>query len=288
MAETSYPYRDQEITDAQYSDFARDYAPSGVIKRTAAGTDLQVTASSTGMEVTVAAGRANLRGHRYRNSAAKKLTIEEKSTYPRIDTVVVRSEYGSAKSARLVVKKGAPTVPPTAPVAPDIEQSEEGTWEEPLCDVPVSASTVTIAQSTLKDRRTLVTPASAPVVLQDSGFHWQDHQSEVGLARDGVLRPIRAFNYQATARGLYMIVASYNWRCAGGGAGLDSILVDGVNVSSPKRAHSRGSSAPMPTTLVVVVPLPSGSHSINLSASTDSASAAARIFSDFDIDIYPI
>jgi len=165
MAETSYPYHDQDVTDAEYSDFARDYAPNGVIKRSTDGGDLKVTADSTGMKVKVAAGRANVRGHRYRNSVSKDFTIPPKDTYPRVDLVVVRSEYGSVNDAHIVVKKGTPTPSPTVAKAPDPEQTADGVWEEPLAEVAVSASAVTITAANVTDKRRLITPGELPPIM---------------------------------------------------------------------------------------------------------------------------
>lgn len=183
MAENSYPYRDQEISDADYSDFARDYAPSGVVKRTTDASDLKVSADSTGMKVKVAAGRANLRGHRYKNTATKELLIDPKDDNPRVDAVVVRSEYGSVKAATLVVKKGKPAASPTAPVAPSLEQTLDGIWEELLAEVSVSASAVTITAANVTDRRKLITPGELPPLIHADA-------ARGGKAYDGTSRLI--------------------------------------------------------------------------------------------------
>lgn len=168
MAEESYPFVDQPVTDVQWADLAREYHATGVIQRTTDGSDLKVTADSSGLKVKLAAGRADVRGHRYRNTTTKELGIDGGSGQPRIDSIVLRREYAGVNNIRVFVKKGTPA--PTSPKPPELEVSETGVFEYALADVAVSANAVTITPANISDRRRLYASLAGEGQFGDAPF----------------------------------------------------------------------------------------------------------------------
>ncbi|KAK2701927.1 hypothetical protein QYM36_019428 [Artemia franciscana] len=118
--------------------------------------DLEVTGDSSGLNVKVAAGAGYVRGHYYASTAIETLTIDAGDGNPRIDTVVLRLEYGSVNDIHLVVVKGTPAA---SPVAPSLTQTETGVYEFPLANVAVAAGAVTISAGNVTDRRLMFAAA---------------------------------------------------------------------------------------------------------------------------------
>lgn len=151
MAQTSYPFDNQDTTETQYSQLFRRLQSSGVAG-TPDSTDLKVTADSSGMSVKVAAGFAIVRGHAYRSDAQETLTITASATNPRRDLVVLRLDP-STNSITLAVKAGTPAASPTDPA---LTQTENDVFEIALARVEVPANAVTITSSNVLDRRTFI------------------------------------------------------------------------------------------------------------------------------------
>ncbi|WP_425836931.1 hypothetical protein [Microbacterium sp. PA5] len=145
MTQRSYPFVNGSTTDAEFSAMFKQVFPSAVIS------GLTVSADSSGLNVKVAAGTAYVRGHFYSSNAQETLAVDAGSAQARIDTVVLRLEYGSVNDVRLVVKKGTPAA---SPAAPTLTQTDSGIYEFPLANIAVAASAVTIAPGNLTDRRT--------------------------------------------------------------------------------------------------------------------------------------
>lgn len=152
MTEFSYPFAGQGATsNPEWSELMRDALPTGIVAPGNIGTALRVFADSTGLQVKVPAGLANVRGHRYRNSAQKTLPIESNPDgQPRIDTIILRLQYGGTNNIRLAVKKGLPA---ETPAPRTLEQTDDGVYEEPLADVLVRPSAATILADDITDRR---------------------------------------------------------------------------------------------------------------------------------------
>lgn len=151
MTQTSYPFDNQDTTETQYSQLFRRLQSTGV-SGTPTGTELKVTANSSGMSVKVAAGFAIVRGHAYVSDAEETLTISASATNPRRDLVVLRLDP-SSNSVTLAVKAGTPAASPTDPA---LTQTENDVFEVPLARVEVPANAVTITSSNVTDRRTYI------------------------------------------------------------------------------------------------------------------------------------
>lgn len=162
MAERSYPFVDGETTDVEFSEMFRDIVPSSVYS------GLQVTGDSSGLNVKVAAGAGAVRGHRYKNTSQVTLAIVAGEGQPRIDTIVLRLEYGAVNDIHLAVKKGTAAA---SPAAPTLTQTDSGVYEFPLANVAVAAGAVTIAAGNVSDRRAFFRDAlrrSVGIVVQST------------------------------------------------------------------------------------------------------------------------
>lgn len=151
MAQTSYPFDNQDTTESQYSQLFKRLQLTGV-SGNPSSTDLKVSANSSGMQVKVAAGFAIVRGHAYNNDAEVTLTITAAATNPRRDLVILRLDP-SANSIVLAVKTGTAA---SSPVDPSLTQTDEGVYELPLARVTVAANSVTVSASDVADRRTFI------------------------------------------------------------------------------------------------------------------------------------
>lgn len=150
MTERSYPFVGGTTTDAEFSAMFRQVFPASVID------GLAVSADSSGLQVKLPAGSGFVRGHYYKNSADILLPIEPGASNPRIDTVVLRLEYGTANSITAKVVKGTASASPTRPA---LVQTDTGVFEFPLADVPVASGAVTIPAGDVIDRRLMYADA---------------------------------------------------------------------------------------------------------------------------------
>ncbi len=117
------------------------------------GGELQVTASSTGMNITVAPGFVYIHSHFGILKAAVQLPIAPShALLPRIDLAVVRARYQPSPGSviELDVFQG---VPAASPQAPTVTQTDGAIWELPLARISVSAGAVTIGQGQISDAR---------------------------------------------------------------------------------------------------------------------------------------
>lgn len=141
MAETAGPFDTVAWSQDQWYRFAASWAPSGVLDVPAAsvGTgSLAVTAS--GLTLTLAAGRAWVRGGGYENTAAKTISVTANANAnARRDRLVLRRDL-SAKTITPVVLAGTPSA---SPALPSLTQVEAGQWDVPLCNWTTPASSGT-------------------------------------------------------------------------------------------------------------------------------------------------
>lgn len=151
MTQTSYPFDNQDTTEAQYSQLFRRLQSSGVAG-VPGSTDLKVSADSSGMNVKVAVGFAIVRGHAFKSDADVTLTVPAASTNPRRDLVVLRLDP-SANSIVLAVKSGTAAASPSDP---SLTQTETDIYELALARVDVTANAVTISASNVTDRRSYI------------------------------------------------------------------------------------------------------------------------------------
>lgn len=149
MAITGGPFHGQDTTEDEFSRFAREFARDGVVG-SIGDTTLKVTADSSGMTVSVAAGLIIGRGYWLRNTAAYAVTIAAAhATLDRIDRIVARFDPTTDAVAlvRLAGDTGAPTTPPA------LTQTDTGIYELPLATVAVAHGVVTIAAGNVADER---------------------------------------------------------------------------------------------------------------------------------------
>lgn len=147
MATTSYPFDSQEVSEAQFSQWAREFQDSGVAG-SANGDSLKVSADASGMSVKVQPGFAIVRGFAFLSTAVESVSISSANSSSRIDRVVLRLDP-AINSIALAVVKGTP-----GGGAPSLTQTDTGIYELPLAKVTVGANATNIAASAVEpDRR---------------------------------------------------------------------------------------------------------------------------------------
>lgn len=146
MAQTSYPFDAQSVSETQYSAYFRELQDSGVIG-SSDSTALKVTATGTGMNLSVAIGAAIVRGHFYNSSAVETITLAAADTAARTDRVVLRLDP-AANSIVLYVIKGTP-----GGQVPGLTQTDSGTYDMVLANVTVGASVTSISAASVVDQR---------------------------------------------------------------------------------------------------------------------------------------
>ncbi|WJN62880.1 minor tail protein [Streptomyces phage phiScoe23] len=149
MAQSSYPFDGQTVSETQYSTLFRELQDSGVAA-SASSSDLSVTADSTGMNVKVQPGTAIIRGHAYSSTAVETLTIAASESQARTDRIVLRLDP-AANSIVLAVIKGT-----AGGGVPALTQTDTGIYEMVLGNVAVGADVTTITTSNVSDQRRFV------------------------------------------------------------------------------------------------------------------------------------
>ena len=108
MAETYGPFDSgagSGILEAQWSDMAMGYGPSGIVPGEA--NELELYADSTGMQVKVKTGRMITMGHFYNSDSERTLSITAShATLDRIDNVVVEINWTTNVITSKVVDSG--------------------------------------------------------------------------------------------------------------------------------------------------------------------------------------
>lgn len=146
MAQTSWPFENVDTSETQFSQMFRNMGEG--VKGSLVGGELKVTAG-TGLQVSVAAGQALVRGHYYSSTVSETLTHgTANGSNPRIDTVVLRLDP-TANSIVLAIVAGTAA---SSPVAPTLTQTDAGTYEYPLANVLIPAASTSV--STITERRT--------------------------------------------------------------------------------------------------------------------------------------
>ena len=188
MAEECYPFDNSPAaTEIQWIRMAQVWQMDGV-DGLPSGTSLKVSATS-GLNVSVAAGDANIRGVHYRNSSAKTIGLAtNNAASARIDRIVVRVNTSTNVGT---IDKITGTAA-SNPVAPDMTYTDT-TFDLSLATVRVEANDTI---STVTDKRTFV---GRPVVFCTS----QNRPDSRG-------RPLLAFETD-TNRVIYT-KGDNNWR----------------------------------------------------------------------------
>jgi hypothetical protein len=144
MTYTSFPFDQQDTTEAQYSSLFRELQDSGVIGGYG-DTTLAVGANSSAMSVTLQPGSAIVRGFHFTNDAVATLTIGASGGTVRYDAVVLQLDP--------VANTILPVVKANATATPTLTQTDTGVFEILLAVVTVPASAVTIASGNVADKR---------------------------------------------------------------------------------------------------------------------------------------
>lgn len=177
MAETSFPFENIDVTESQFSRWARNFQDTG-IKGVPGDTNLAVTADDTGLLVTVAAGQAFVRGHYYINSEDLEVTILSSGTNTRIDAIVLELDPVANRVAVRAVRGDEVT---SSPVAPTLTQTDVGVYQMLLGYVVIPNDTTSITQAMILDRRpfmgqrvgiwTTETRPANPIANQTFGYN---------------------------------------------------------------------------------------------------------------------
>ena len=168
---------DRKYNADQMSDYFRGIVNEGVFQHLNGG--LAVVAG-TGMEVTVATGRAIVQNKWVQNDAAFPLTIEAASdTYGRKDAVVIRLSYTN-RNISIVVKTGTPAASPTAPSM----TRNSTTYEMALAYVNVSAGATSV---TVTDKRSDTTVCGWATVAQQTSGEVDAMLNDMKTGFDGVV-----------------------------------------------------------------------------------------------------
>jgi hypothetical protein len=182
MAQTSWPFENQNTTEIQYSDLFRRIQSSGVAGDPSVA-DLKPFGDSSGMQVKVPAGFAIVRGHAYFSNATETIAITAAAANPRIDIVVLELNPTANTTILKMVNGTAAAVP----VAPTLTQTTDGLFQLALASVTVPANATTIAAGNVTDVRTFLgtqfgrwtsTTRPASPVVGNSGFNVTSGQPE--------------------------------------------------------------------------------------------------------------
>jgi hypothetical protein len=177
MAKTFLPLAKSPIsTPDLWSRVARNWLATGVIK--AYLNELQVYADSTGMQVKVKSGAANVQGIYFDSDAEEVLSIAAaNASNPRIDRIIVRLDL-PADSIDLAVLQGVPAV---SPVAPALTQNSTR-WEISLAQVYVGANVSTIADGNITDERKFTQNANNVKLTIGTGLFFTNGSSNIAQA----------------------------------------------------------------------------------------------------------
>lgn len=138
----------REYTADEFAEYFRRVLTDGIFN---GGTNLQVTADGTNMNVNIADGYAWIQGYMYKVYGAHTLTLDTADpTYDRIDRVVLRLDKSLEKrSIEAVVLKGTPSATPTPPAL----TRNDNVYELSLAQVRVIAGKSFIEGFQITDER---------------------------------------------------------------------------------------------------------------------------------------
>ena len=151
MAQASYPFENIDVSETQFSRWARNFQETGV-KGVPNDLNLKVTADNSGMQVRIAAGEAFVRGHYFENTLQATLAIDSTDAQTRIDAIVLELSHIENK-IQIKAIKGAQV--DSSPVAPTLTQTES-VWQLPLAYLTIPNNTTSILDGMLSDVRTFM------------------------------------------------------------------------------------------------------------------------------------
>jgi hypothetical protein len=178
MAEASYPFENVDVTESQFSFWARNFQETG-IQGAPTGTELEVSAEGSTLSIDVAVGQAFIRGHYYTNSTIKNIAVPTAGINTRIDLVVLELDPTLNKiEAKLILGEAVSS----SPVAPTLVQTDTGIYQLHLATLTIPNSTLAITSEMLVDWRTFMshrigvwttaTRPADPVANQTFGFNF--------------------------------------------------------------------------------------------------------------------
>jgi hypothetical protein len=135
---------------------------------------LRVQAQGSNASIDVLQGAALVRGVFYVNTATTSFVVASNASgNPRIDTVVLRSDY-ALQTVRLALKQGTPAA---TPVPPTLTQSAGIMWEIPVADIAAADGFTVISQGNITPRHEWVNAPPGVYldnVLNNSGAVLED------------------------------------------------------------------------------------------------------------------
>lgn len=153
MAQTSFPFENTDVTETQFSRWARNFQDFGV-KGIPGDDNLKVTADGTSMTLTVLPGQAFIRGHYYISNENELIQIlEAEADKTRIDAIVLELDP-VGNTILLKVVRGAEVT--SSPSAPALTQLDTGVYQMLLAYVRISANATTLAANKITDLRTFM------------------------------------------------------------------------------------------------------------------------------------
>lgn len=164
-----FPFSDADVNEGEWTEMARLWLGTGVIKRYVASTDLnlfEVFADSSGMQAKVRTGCAWIEGHFVRNDAEANVAISAAhASLDRIDRIILRLNW-STNTIELACLTGTPHASPSAPAL----TQNSTIWEISLAQVFVDDAITTIAANKITDERGFISnvqPRIIPIICAD-------------------------------------------------------------------------------------------------------------------------
>lgn len=147
---TGYPIYDRPFSGEDFRFWFQKFFSDGYFANDPNG--FKVTATNSGMTVSVAPGAAFIKGTAAIEDNARTISFDAADkTYARIDTVVLRWNAAlDVRSIDLYVRKGTPSSRPTRP---NLQRQEGQIWELGICDVNIPANTAAISSARITDTR---------------------------------------------------------------------------------------------------------------------------------------
>ena len=152
MAQTSFPFENIDVSETQFSQWARNFQDTG-IKGVPGDSSLKVFADDSGLQVRVTAGQAFVRGHYYINSSQETLAIATAGADTRIDAIVLELDV-TINSITLKAVQGVAV--PLDPVPPTLIQTDAGIYQLLLGYVTVVNGVESIVAGDVEDKRTFM------------------------------------------------------------------------------------------------------------------------------------
>jgi hypothetical protein len=180
MAQQSFPFENIDVTESQFSQWARNFQETG-IKGNPLGTELSVSAEGSTLSILIEAGQAFIRGHYYLNTAQVELPVTSAGLNTRIDLVVLELDPAENTIELKLIEGEAVS---SDPEAPELVQTDVGVYQLHLATLVIPNSTLAVTDEMLTDWRTYLservgvwttaTRPADPVPFQTFGFNFTD------------------------------------------------------------------------------------------------------------------